>query len=281
VLVTEAKSDAEWGAARVKPLAALKNVFVSPAFLDPLLHALDAAEGKAPEALEALKLLVPTLGTGFRAQVAKLTNPAARAAASGLLAEVAPAAATRSINVSDLNAASYGEFLKRLDTLPPAEATRLLTQGLEHADVEVRRLAAGAITPALAVRLPRGAIAAHLAEDDAEVRARLVRVVVESEDPSAAPALGRLLARPDVGDDERTRVYAALGKLGGRAATEVLLAELDKRHEADVTVACIGALAVAGDPAAKKPLEALSHKLMATPRVKAAARAALQRVNKA
>ncbi|GMU58888.1 MAG: hypothetical protein AMXMBFR34_06510 [Myxococcaceae bacterium] len=279
-LVADARVDQESGAARAKLLQTLRPLFISAAFLDPLLRALDAAEGNAPEALDALKLLAPALGAGFREQVAKLTHPNARAAASGLMAEVAPAGATKNINVADLNAASFGEFVKRLDGMHPAEATQLLRQGLEHEDVEVRRLAAGALNATLAVRLPRGVLAAHLTEDDLDVRSRLLKLVVELEDPSAAPALGKLLARTDLADDERVRVYSALGKLGGRAATTALLAELDKRQDPDVTVACIGALAVLGDPAAHKPLESLSHKLLATPRVKAAARAALSRVGK-
>jgi len=280
-LIDDARADAQLAPVRTKALAALKNFFVSPAFLDPLLKALDAAEGNSPEALEALRLIAPTLGAGFKAQVARLTNANARAAAAGLMAEVAPSQGTLGINVADLNAASFAEFLKRLDAMSPGDAAQLLGQGLGHADAEVRQLAANALTPALTPRLPRGVLAAHLADEDRAVRARLLKAVVELEDPSAARALGQLLERLDVDDDERSRVYSALGKLGGKAATEVLLAELEKKHDADVTIACIGALAVLGDSAARKPLEALSHKLIASPRVKAAARAALSRVTKA
>ncbi|MEW5740269.1 MAG: hypothetical protein AB1938_15155 [Myxococcota bacterium] len=279
-LISDARDDSQLGQTRVKLLAALKNFFVSPAFIDPLLKTLDATEGNAPDALEALKVIAPSLGAGFKDQVARLTNANARAAAAGLLVELSPAQGTLAVNVADLNAASFAEFLKRLDTMAPPDAARLLAQGLEHKEVEVRRLAANALTPTLAPRLPRGVLSAHLSDEDEAVRTRLLRLSVELEDPSVARALGKLLERPDVGDEERTRVYSALGKLGGKAATEVLLVELEKRHDPDVTVACIGALAVLGDSAAKKPLEALSHKLMATPRVKAAARAALSRVSK-
>lgn len=281
VLVADARADTHLGAARVKLLTWLKQFFVSPAFLDPLIRALDAAEGKDPEALEALKTIAPTLGNSFREQVARLQNPAARSAAAGLLAELSPTQATRSINVADLNAASFGEFLKRLDAMPPPEATRFLTQALEHPEAEVRRDAAGAISPTVAVRLPRGVLANHLKDTDAEVRRRLLRVVADLEDPSAARALGELLKRPDVDEEERVRVYHALGKLGGKVAAEVLIAELDRKQDPDATVACVGALAVLGDPSAKKPLESLAGKLMAAPRVKAAARAALSRVTKA
>lgn len=280
-LVADARADTHLGAARVKLLTWLKQFFVSPAFLDPLLKTLDGAEGHAPDALEALKTVAPMLGSGFKDQVAKLTSAAARAAASGLLAEIAPAQATRSINVADLNAASFSELTRRLDALPIAEATRLVAQGLDHADVEVRRDAAGVITPRVAVRLPRGVLANHLKDTDAGVRGRLLKVVGELEDPSAAKALGELLKRPDVDEAERIRVYHVLGKLGGTVAVEVLVGELDRRQDEEATVAAVGALAVLGDPASKKALESLAGRLMAPPRVKSAARAAISRVKKA
>lgn len=280
-LVADARADTHHGAMRVKLLTWLKQFFVSPAFLDPLLKTLDGAEGNAPDALEALKTIAPMLGNGFRDQVAKLTSAAARAAASGLLAEIAPTQATRSINVADLNASSFSEFTRRLDAMPIAEATRLITQGLDHADVEVRREAAGVINPRVAVRLPRGVVANHLKDTDAEVRGRLLKVVGDLEDPSAAKALGELLKRPDVDEAERIRVYHVLGKLGGKVAVEVLVGELDRRQDAEATVAAVGALAVLGDPASKKALESLAGRLMAPPRVKSAARAAISRVKKA
>lgn len=280
-LVADARADTHHGAVRVKLLTWLKQFFVSPAFLDPLLRTLDGAEGNAPDALEALRTIAPTLGNGFKDQVARLTSPAARAAASALLAEIAPTQGTRAINVADLNAASFAEFIKRLDAMPPADATRLITQGLDHADVEVRRQAAASITPTVAVRLPRGVLTNHLKDVDADVRATLLKVVTDLEDPSAARALGELLKRADVAEAERTRVYHALGKLGGRVAVDVLIAELDRRQDPDATVAAVGALAVLGDPRSAKPLEALAGRLMSTPRVKSAARAAISRVKKA
>jgi hypothetical protein len=277
-LISDAREDSQMGQTRVKLLAALKTFFVSPAFLDPLLKTLDATEGNSPDVLEALRVVAPSLGADFKGQVARLSSAKARAAATGLLVKLSPAKSTLAVNVADLNATSFAELLKRLASMAPRDAARLLGDGLNHKDVEVRRLAASALTVDLAPRLDRGVLTSHLADVDEVVRARLLKLVVELEDPSAVKALGTLLARTDLGDDERTRVYAALGKLGGREATGLLLLELDKTHGPDVTVACIGALAVLGDPAARKPLKAMARKLMASSRVRAAARAALSKM---
>lgn len=280
-MVADARADALHGAVRVKLLTALKPFFASAAFLGPLLKKVDTTDGKAPEALDALRIVGPMLGNSLKDQIPRLRSPAARSAVSMLLAEIAPGQATASVNVADLTAEAFAELVKLLDSMPHEESTRLISQGMMHADVHVRREAAAAITPTVAVRLARPVLARGLKDSDAAVRATMLQVVSDLEDPSTAPALGQLLKRPDLEEDERVRVYHALGKVGGRGAAEVLAAELSRKQSPEALLIAINALAALGDPSSAKALEALADKLLLSSRIKVAARAALARVRNA
>ncbi len=271
-LIEQAKADTELTQVRTGLLVRFKNALTSDRALERLVAAVDS-EGGNDAAFEVLQVMRKAIEARLPALLANVKSAEARARLSGLLTEAVPLAEMLP-KVKTMDAAAFGELLKRLPALKAADQATLLTEGLHSHDHAVHRLAAQALTPSVVPLLARGLFAAQLASRDAAIRSAAFAVAVELEDPTTAVPMASVLALSTIGQEERRRIYAALQKLMNPKVAPQVIDELDRQNDPDAKVELVRLLSALGDPRAIEPIEALGNKLLTPGKVKTACKVA-------
>lgn len=272
-LIEQAKHDHELTPARTALLVRFKNALTSDTVLERLVAAVDTDDGN-DSAYEVLQVTRKAFEARLAALLPQVKHAAARAKLQGLLTEALPLAEVLP-KVKSMDAAAFGEVLKRLQTLKAPDQAALLGEGLRSHDHAVHRLAVAALTPSIVPLLARGLFAAQLTSHDAGVRAEALRVAEELEDPTTAPPMASVLALASTQLEERRRIYAALQLLGNAKVVPALLEELERVSDADAKVELVRCLSALGDPRAIEALEAQGGKLLAPGKVKLACKVAV------
>jgi len=263
-------------AARFEVLGQLMGTLLYPVVLEPLVAALDD-DAQREAVLAVLRFLPGDSATVLLSWLPAPEKPVARRA----LAQAALAhGPTTDELVARLGWADEEQALELLFIaaalgLEPSWPVR--KAALKHPSAQVRRTALS--------DLPKDFVVAHkhelvplLSHPDAELRALVFAPLVSTKDPLVAQALAVNLRKGTLAGDERARVVAALGSLGGADASTALRHELQRASHADDKVALIHALAHAGDQLARPLLEAEAGKLLGGD-VKKAAQLALKRLD--
>jgi hypothetical protein len=274
-LVAQVKEDQSLGSLRAGVVARLKPLFLSDWFVERLMFYLDAEEVHLG-ALYVLQVVGKSLVKHLTAWLPRLKTQGAKKAVAAIVAEAGAAGLAMGAQVKAMDATSFQEVMMRFRGMAPDEVVQVLAPALNSLDVEVRRLAMRALTPAVAVRVPRGVLQARLNDPDPQLRADMLRLVVRLEDPTAVPSVVALLKRPTTPADERVRLAEALGTLGGPQALQALTDGLEKQSEVEVRCACALALGASRDPLARAPLEAAAGRFLTLPRLRAAVQTALK-----
>ncbi|MBL8949602.1 MAG: hypothetical protein JNK82_02420 [Myxococcaceae bacterium] len=271
-LIEQAKAEAELTQVRTALLVRFKNALTSDRALERLVAAIDVEEGNEA-AFEVLQVMRKAIEARLPAVLANVKTAEARAKLSGLLTEAIPLADVLP-KVKTMNAEAFGEIVRRLGAMKPADQAAVLTEGLHSHDHGVHRLAAQALTVSVVPLLPRGLFATQLASRDAAIRDATFPLAMELEDPTTAVPMASVLSLSTTGQDERRRIYGALQKLANPKVVPVVIDELERQGDADAKVELVRLLSALGDPAAIAPIEALGNKLLTPGKVKTACKVA-------
>ncbi|MEW5742975.1 MAG: HEAT repeat domain-containing protein [Myxococcota bacterium] len=276
-VVAAREGDVNDMAARFEVLGQLMGSLVAPVVLEPLVAALDD-EAQAPHALAVLRFLPGGASSVLLSWLSLPEKPAARRALSDAIVAHAPSAEELKERMGWADEETALELLHIANALGVEASWPVRKVGLAHPSPAVRRAAVSNLPKEL-VLAHKAELAPLLASPDPDIRGPLFAPFIAAKEPTAAPALGTLLRRVKVDDAERRRVIVALGTLGGSEACGVLRSELTQAKDEELKLACINALAHAGDEKARPLLEEAAGKLLGGGEVKKAAQAALKRLD--
>ncbi|GMU58984.1 MAG: hypothetical protein AMXMBFR34_07470 [Myxococcaceae bacterium] len=263
--------------ARFEVLGQLMGSLLSPVVLEPLVAALDD-EAHAPDVLAVLRFLPAGAATTLLSWLPVPEKPAARRALADAVVAHGPAAEELTERLGWADEETALELLHVAQSLGAEASWPVRKVGLGHPSAAVRRAAVSNLPKELILK-HRAELVPLLASPDADVRGPLFAPFIAAKETSAVAALGTLLRRVKVDDTERRRVIVALGTLGGPEAAGVLRQEYTQAKDEDLKVACINALAHAGDEKARPLLEEAAGKLFGGGEAKKAAQAALKRLD--
>lgn len=263
--------------ARFEVLSQLMGSLLLPMVLEPLVAALDSPD-HAQDVLAVLRFLPAGAASVMLSWLSLPETPAARRLLADAIVPHAPSPEELAERMAWADEETALELLHVALALGDDAAWPTRKAGIGHLSAAVRRASVSQLPKELVVK-HKAVLVPLLASPDADVRGPLFAPLMAAREPTAATALATLLRRVKVDDTERRRVIVALGTLGGQDACGALRNELMQAKDAELKVACINALAHAGDEKARPMFEEAAGKLLGGGEVKKAAQAALKRLD--
>ncbi len=260
-------------AQKLPVLNQLRLALIASPLIDTLIAALDDP-GLAPHAIPLLRIfgtvaldkVFDTLGH-FKTEHGKHN-------ASKVLAVLNPKPDQLATRAKTATPEVAREIVLLCNKHPVSIVGPMLGAMMQSHDAAIRRVVVKTIERSVALGMS-ALLRRMIGDPDREVRMAVVKLLAYAEDQASVDLMSRTLTRTSTDVNERREIYRALGEIGGVPAGDALTAEFARITDVEARIALVANFGRAWSPKAAQAIGEMAGKLLGSPKLRQACKAAV------